>query len=133
MRTHDAESPGVGAAAKQVADHAKSLVRLELELASLELKRKLGALGLGIGLALAGAVLGVFALGFLLATLAAALATFMPTWLALLIVALFLLLLAGVMGVLGLGRIKQGSPPVPEQAIEEAKLTTAALKSHGTV
>ena len=30
---------------------------------------------------------------------------------------------------LGLRSIKKGSPPVPEQAIREAKLTTAAIKS----
>jgi hypothetical protein len=30
--------------------------------------------------------------------------------------------------VLALGRIKKGTPPVPEQAIREAKLTSAAIK-----
>jgi hypothetical protein len=29
---------------------------------------------------------------------------------------------------LALGRLKKGSPPVPEQAIHEAKLTSAAIK-----
>jgi hypothetical protein len=29
-------------------------------------------------------------------------------------------------------RIKKGTPPVPEQAIEEAKLTSEALKSDGS-
>jgi hypothetical protein len=28
-------------------------------------------------------------------------------------------------------RIKRGTPPVPEQAIEEARRTTIALKSNG--
>jgi membrane protein implicated in regulation of membrane protease activity len=107
-------------------------VRLEMELASLELKRKLGALGAGIALGLGAAVVGVFMLGFALATIAAALATFMPTWLALLIVTGLLLLIAAVLGMLALRRIKRGTPPVPEQAIEEAKLTTTALKSDGT-
>jgi hypothetical protein len=32
---------------------------------------------------------------------------------------------------LAVRRIKRGTPPVPEQAIEEAKLTTEALKSDG--
>ena len=132
MHTRADDAPGIGAAARQVADHAKAIVGLEVELASLELKRKLTALAVGIGLAVGAALVGLFALGFLLATLAAGLATFMPTWLALLIVSLFLLVVAGVLGVLGLGRIKRGSPPVPEQAIQEAKLTTAALRSDGT-
>ena len=133
MHTHAGEPTGVGAAAKRVADHAKALVNLELELATVELKRKATALGVGIGLAVAAAVFAVFAVGFLLATVAAALATFLPTWLALLIVAVGLLVLAGILGALGVGRMKRGSPPVPEQAIREAKLTTEALKSDGGV
>jgi predicted PurR-regulated permease PerM len=124
-------SVGVGTAAKQVADHAKALVGLEVELAKVELSRKLGALGLGIGLAVAAALFAVFALGFAFATIAAALATFMPTWLALLCVTLLLVLLGAVLGLVGVNRIKQGAPPVPEQAIEEAKLTTEAIKGNG--
>jgi uncharacterized protein YneF (UPF0154 family) len=67
-------------------------------------------------------------LGFLLATIAAALATFLSTWLALLIVTVALLGLSGTLGLLAVGRIKKGTPPVPEQAIREAKLTQAAVQ-----
>ncbi len=133
MPTREGETPGLGASARHVAEHASAIVRLELELASLELKRKLAALGLGIGLAVGAALFGLFALGFLLATAAAALALALPTWLALLIVAVALLVIAGVLAAVGLGRIKRGTPPVPEQAIREAKLTTEALKSNGSV
>jgi hypothetical protein len=118
----------LGAAVKQVAEHASALFRLELELAQLELKRKVVALGLGIVLTLGAAVVGVFALGFLFATIAAALATAMATWLALLIVAVSLLLLAGLLGLVGLSRIRKGVPPVPELAIHEAKVTSTALR-----
>jgi uncharacterized membrane protein YqjE len=122
------EKPGVGAAAKQVAEHASALARLELELAGLELKRKAGALGAGAALGGAAALLGLYALGFLLATVAVALALVLDLWLALAIVTLSLFLLAGVLGALALRRIKRGSPPVPEQAIAEAKKTTEALR-----
>ena len=94
----------------------------------IELKKKLVSLGLGIGLAVGAALFGLFMLGFLFATIAAALATFVSTWLALLIVTAILLVLAGTLGVLALGRIKKGTPPVPEQAIREAKLTQKALQ-----
>jgi predicted PurR-regulated permease PerM len=132
MRTHANSangSVGLGAAVKQVAEHASALVRLEVELASLELKRKVAALGVGIALGIAAALFAVFALGFLFATIAAALATFLATWLALLIVGLFLLLLTGVLGALAGRSIRKGTPPVPQQAIQEAKMTTSALKS----
>ena len=75
------------------------------------------------------ALFGLFALGFGLATAAAALATTMSTWLALLIVAGGLFLLAGLLGAIGIARLRKGTPPVPVQAIEEAKLTTEALKN----
>jgi hypothetical protein len=130
-----ATEPGdasLGSAAKDVAEHASALVRLELELAKLEVGRKVGALGAGIGLGLGAAVVAVYMVGFLFATIAAALATFLPAWLALLIVTLFLLLVAAGLGLLALNRIKKGSPPVPEQAIEEAKLTSEALKGNGS-
>jgi hypothetical protein len=120
---------GVGEAAKVVAEHATAIAKLELELASLELKKKVAALGIGIGLGVGAALFGLFMLGFAFATIAAALATVLSTWLALLIVTGGLALLSGLLGALALGRIKKGSPPVPEQAIREAKLTSAAIKS----
>jgi hypothetical protein len=130
MPTHATESDGgLGAAAKQVAEHASSLARLELELAKLEIGRKVAALGIGIGLGLGAALFVLFAIGFLLAAAAAALATTISTWLALLLVGAGLFLLAGLLGMIALGRIKRGTPPVPEQAIHEAKLTQTALKS----
>lgn len=132
MPTQEADSQGLGIAVKQVAEHTSAIVRLELELATLELKRKVTALGLGIGFGLGAAVMLVFMVGFLYATIAAALALAMPWWAALLVVTGILLLQVAVLGLLAVNRIKQGAPPVPEQAIREAKLTTEALKSNGS-
>ena len=129
IRAGERTNGGLGGAARQVADHARSLVRLELELAKLELRKKLAALGVGIALLLGAAVVAGFGLAFLLATVAAAFATFLPTWLALLVTAVLLLLLAGVLGLLGLRNVQRATPPVPEEAILEAKRTTEAIKS----
>lgn len=133
MPTHAAETEhqGVGAAAKQVAEHASALAKLELELAGLELKQKVGSLGSGVVLGAGAAVIGLFAVGFLLATIAAALAIVLDTWLALTIVTLGLLAIAGLLALVAVKRIKRGSPPVPRQAIREAKLTGEALRSNG--
>ena len=123
---------GVGPAAKQVAERASTLARLELELAALEVKKKVQALGIGIGLG-AGALLFVtFALWFAFATIAAGLATAVDTWLALLITTGILVALATGLGIAARAMIQKGSPPVPEQAIEEAKRTTEALKHNGS-
>jgi hypothetical protein len=123
------ERPGLGGAAKVVADKASSIIRLELALAAAELKKKFFALGIGIALLVGAALLGVFALAFGLATIAAGLATVYSTWLSLLIVTGGLFVLVGVLAVLGISRISKGTPPVPELAIAEAKLTTEALKN----
>jgi O-antigen ligase len=137
MHTHGPETAtggdtSLGAAAKQVAEHASTLARLEIELAKLELTRKIASLGKGIAFALLAGILLLFMLGFLAAAGAAALATTMATWLALLIVAAALLAVAGILGLLALAAIKRGTPPVPEQAIREAKLTSNALKADGS-
>jgi len=130
-RPADANGRGVGAAVKDVTEHAKTLVSLEVELAKLELQKKVAVLGVGAGLLIAGLVLTLYGLGFTFATIAAGLATFLPTWLALLIVAVFLFVVALVLALVGRGRVQKATPPVPEQAILEAKLTQEALKSDG--
>src|SRR5262245_18934707 len=76
----------VGATAKQVAEHASAITRLELELAALELKAKAASFGLGAGLGATAAPLAVFGLGFAFAAIAAGIATATPVWVALLIV-----------------------------------------------
>jgi hypothetical protein len=131
MHTHATDEQTLGGAAKQVAEHASTLARLELELAATELKTKVAALGRGAVFGAGALFFVLYAIGFVFATIAAALATFLPTWLALLVVTIVLLLGAGLLGFLAVRSLKRGTPPVPEQAIEEAKLTTAALKTDG--
>jgi membrane protein len=122
---------GLGGTAKRIADRARTIVRLELELARLELQRKVAAIAIGAGLAIGAVVLLLFALGFALAGAAAGLETALPTWASLLIVAGGLLLLAGVLGGAAAASLRKGTPPVPEQALEEARLTTEALRRNG--
>ena len=118
----------LGAAAREVAEHASALTKLELELATLELKTKATSLGVGVGLGLGAALFALLGLGFALATAAAAIALVLPVWLALLIVTGALFLVAGIAGLMAVGRLRRGTPPVPEKAIAEAKLTTEAIK-----
>src|SRR5512133_1100643 len=121
---NEREAQGLGVAAKQLAERASSLIRLELELAGLELKRKASLLTTGVALAVGAAVLVFYGVGFGLATIAAGIATATSVWLA-------LLLVAGVLAFFAQRAIKKATPPVPEQAIAEAKLTTEVLKHNG--
>ena len=130
MPTQETDRRGIGAAVKNVVGHAGTWFRLEKELAALELKKKTAAIGLGIGLGIGAALVALYAVGFLFATIAAALATFMDTWLALLTVTLFLLLVTATLAALAVNRLKKGTPLAPEQAIREAQLAREVLKGH---
>lgn len=133
MRTRETENnASLGEATKQVAEHASALARLEMELAGLEVKKKAASLGIGIGLGVGAGIMALLMLGFAFATIAAALATAVSTWLALLITTLILLGIAAVLGTFAALAIRKGSPPMSEQAIEEAKRTSEALKTNGT-
>jgi len=119
----------VAATAREVAEHASALSRLELELAGLELKQKATKLAVGSTLAVVSAVLGLFGLGFALAALAAGIATATPWWVALLIVTAGVMVVAATLALVAKGRFKSATPPIPDQAIREAKLTRDAISS----
>lgn len=132
MPIHAGERAGVGDSVKQVAEHASALARLELELARAEVKGKVVRLGIGVGLAIGAALFALLALGFAFAAVAAAIAIVLPTSAAIGITTGGLLLLTVLFGGIGAALIKRGSPPLPKQAIEEAKLTTEALRRNGS-
>jgi uncharacterized membrane protein YqjE len=120
--------PGVRASARRVVAHARSLVRLERELARAELQRKGQSAGAGAALAVAALVFALFALGFGLAAVAAALALVMDWWLALLIVFCILLVAVVALGFASQALLREGTPFRPEQAIEEARRTRDVLR-----
>jgi hypothetical protein len=126
--TTERNGNGVGAAAKTVAEHASSLARLELQLALLEVKKKATALGIGVGLLVGAALFGLFLAAFVLATATALIALALPVWAALAIMTGATFLLVATLGLVGVAALKKGTPPVPEQAIQEAKRTTEAIR-----
>jgi Putative Actinobacterial Holin-X, holin superfamily III len=121
---------GFVARTKSVTQRTQSLVRLNLELAQLEAKKKAKALGVAGGLALLAAVLVVYAIGFAFATAAAGISEALPLWLSLLIVTGLIFLLAVIAGLLAVRFARKASPPKPAQAIEEAERTVETLRSH---
>jgi Flp pilus assembly protein TadB len=123
------EGLGLSGATKRVAEHAREFVRLEVELATAELKKKAAALGTGIGLMVAAAVLAFLALTFGLLAAAAGLATTLPVWASLLIVCGGLVLITAVLTFVGYRMLQKGAKPMPEQAVEEARLAGEALRN----
>jgi len=121
---------GFVARTKSVQQRTQALLRLNLELAKLEAKKKAMALGVAGGLALLAVVLVVYAIGFAFASAAAGISEALPLWLSLLIVAGLLLLFAAIAGLLARRFARKATPPKPAQAIEEAERTVEALRSH---
>jgi putative superfamily III holin-X len=119
---------GLSGAAQRVADHARSFVELEVQLATAELKKKAQALGTGIGLMVGAAILAFLAVTFGLLAAAAGLATTLPVWASLLIVMGALIVITAILVWIGYILLQKGAKPIPEQAIEEAELTAEALR-----
>jgi hypothetical protein len=121
---------GLTGSAREVVARAKSVARLQAQLAQAEIKQKLVKLGIGAGLAGLALLLLLYAIGFLLAGGAAGLALVVPWWAALLIVGGVLLLIIAVLLLLAVRSFRAGAPPVPEVAIEEARLTGETVRSN---
>ncbi|MDQ3850141.1 MAG: phage holin family protein [Actinomycetota bacterium] len=113
---------------KQVSDDASTLVRQEIRLAKAEMTEKAKQVGVGAGMLGAAGYLSALATLALMLCLIFVLATFLPAWLAALIVTLVFLAAAGALAVAGKTRIKKAGPPVPEQAVESVKQTIETVK-----
>jgi uncharacterized membrane protein YqjE len=106
---------------KQLSDQTTNLVRQEIELAKLEFREKGKKAGVGAGMFRGAGVFGLYAVGALTATIILALATFLPGWVAALIVTVVYGAIAGVLALRGKSQVKEAAPPVPEQAVETTK------------
>jgi uncharacterized membrane protein YqjE len=114
---------------KQLSDQTTTLVKQEIELAKLELQEKGKKAGVGAGMFGGAGALGLYALGALTATIILALATFLPGWVAALIVTVVYGAIAGVLALRGKAEVKKATPPVPEQALETTKEDARWVKS----
>lgn len=94
-----------------------------------EIRRKTAALFVGIGLLVVSGLFGLLALTICVAAGIAALTLVLSVWLALLVAGGGLLLLAGIVALVGIALVRRGVPPIPKQAIEEARLTSEALRN----
>jgi len=121
---------GLVSQVKAAKQRSKTLVQLNLELAKLEAKEKAVAFGIAGGLGVAAMIFVVYAIGFLFASAAAGLSEAVSLWLALLIVGLILLLIAGIAVFLAMRFARKATPPKPDQAISEGQATVAMLKDH---
>jgi uncharacterized membrane protein YqjE len=125
-RPEDASLAELG---QRLSEQTTRLVQQEVELAKAELSEKGKKIGAGAGSFSAAGLLGLFGLGVLTAAVILALATAMNAWLAALIVAVVYLAVAGVLALVGKGKVESATPPLPEQAIASSKRDLEEVKT----
>jgi membrane protein implicated in regulation of membrane protease activity len=109
----------------------QELFHREVELLKAELIAKLKALGVGAGLLAGALVVLLFMIGVLLTAAVLALSLVMPGWLAALIVAAFLLIVAAILALVGYRILKRGIPPVPTESIDSLQKDYRAIRGIG--
>jgi len=127
MSAQGEHSPGLADTVREVADRVSALLRLELELAVVEVRGQARRFVAGtVMLAMAG---GVSFLGFCLGLVDIVLAATASAtwWVTFLGISSGLFLLSLILLALGLRALKRGKP-IPEQALAELRQTQEALR-----
>jgi uncharacterized protein YacL len=117
----DPQSRSIPELTRELTEQTSRLAQKEIELAKAELSIKGRQIGIGLGAFGGAGLVTVLALGALIATVILLLATAMTAWLAALIVTVVLLAIAGVLALIGKAKVKDATPPLPEQTIETVK------------
>lgn len=111
----------IGELLKQLSQETTTLVKQELDLAKAEVAQKGQQAGKGVGMFGGAGVMGLLALGSFTAFLIMLLDGAMPNWAAALVVTAVYAAIAGVLALQGRNKVKEATPPVPEQAVESVK------------
>ena len=115
-----------------VAEKSSSLVREEIELAKTEISEKVAKILRGSVVGIAAGIFAFLALILVMEGIAWLLAEEVfdgNAWPGFFVEAAAFLLIAAAAGFIAYRSVQAGAPPVPEQAIAEAKLTKETLES----
>ncbi len=105
----------------KVLDDVGRIFRYETDLAKAEMGEKARSIAIGVALLVLAAVLGLALLGAATAAAIIAFNLVLPAWAAALTVCGALVLIIGAVAGAGVGSLKKGMPPAPEQAISTTK------------
>ena len=117
-----------------VSERVSSLVREEVELAKAEIGEKAGKIMRGSVVGIAAGTFAFLALILIMHGVAWLLAEELfdgNVWPGYFVEAALFLLVAGIAGLVAYRSVQAGAPPVPEQAIEEAKQIKSTLQGEG--
>jgi uncharacterized membrane protein YqjE len=130
----DGDAPSGGQArstgdlVKLMSEQVSVLVRDEMKLAQLEMTRKGKQAGAGAGLLGGGGLIALYGVGCLIACAIIAISGVLRPWLAALIVGAALLAVAAAAALLGKGRLKKATPPVPGETVARIKTDVDVIK-----
>lgn len=120
------DSRPLGELVFDVSERTSILIREEIELAKAEVSEKVGKIARGSAVGVAAGTFAFLALILIMHGIAWVLNEELfdgKTWPGFFVEAAIFLLVAALAGSIAYRAVKAGAPPVPEQAIEEAKLT----------
>jgi hypothetical protein len=109
----------------------KDLVKGELALLKAEILSKVKIFAIAAVFLIVALVVVLYAIGVLLTAAVLGLATVMPGWLAAIVVAVAMFVIAGIFGLVGWRRLKKGFPPLPKRTIDSVKNDINAVKGMG--
>jgi Flp pilus assembly protein TadB len=116
-----AQERSTGDLVKTVTEQVSVLMRDELKLAQLEMTGKARKAGAGMSLMGGGALIALYGVACLIACVIIAISHSLQAWLSALIVGAALLVVAAIASAMGRKRMRQGTPPVPTEAVESVK------------
>jgi uncharacterized membrane protein YqjE len=114
---------------QRLSQQTSTLVRQELQLAQSELQEKGKRVGIGAGMFGSAGVVALYGVGALIAAAVIGIGTLLEPWIAAVIVGVVLLAVAGILALIGRKQVERGTPALPEQAIESAKLDLDEVKN----
>jgi MFS family permease len=123
-----AAEASLGELLSRVPAQTSQLVRDEIRLAQAELTQKGKRAGIGAGLFGGAGVFGFYGVGALVAAAILGLATTVDGWVAALIVAAALFVIAGIAALIGKANVSKATPPVPQEAVAGLKTDLDTLK-----
>lgn len=121
-------SASTGELISRLSTELKVLVRDEIRLAQAEVSGKAKKAGIGAGIIGAGGLLALYGLGALITAAILALALVVDAWLAALIVAVVILIIAAIAAMMGKNRVQDAGAPVPERTVESVKADVDAVR-----
>jgi hypothetical protein len=101
----------LGAVLASAIDGARALIRGHVELARIEVGEAASVRGAGAGMIAAAGVLCLFAIGYVAASASAALDLVLPRWAAHLVLAVALVVVAGILVLVGRRKIRNAPAP----------------------